>query len=187
MQPITIILTDAYSDWEVAALAGAGRAFFGADIRFASPDGGALTSAAGLPIADTARFEAPAEGVVVICGGPAWEGEAAPAIGPKLRQSLANGCTLAAICGGTIALANARLLDDVHHTSNGPAYLGGLSKTYRGSAKFVDQTQALRDGPIITAPAPAPASFAQEVLMAAGLPADAASQIRSMLALEHRS
>ena len=29
MLPITVILTDGYSDWEIAPLTGAGRAFFG--------------------------------------------------------------------------------------------------------------------------------------------------------------
>ncbi|QQR38969.1 DJ-1/PfpI family protein [Devosia rhizoryzae] len=186
MKPITIILTDGYSDWEIAPLAGAGRAFFGADIRFASPRGGAVTSVAGLPISDTIALTPPDDGVVVVCGGSAWEGATAPDISDALRQSLEKGCVVAAICGGTVALANAGLLDQVRHTSNGADYLPGLSKAYRGTSNYVDQPQALRDGQIITAPAPAPASFAFEVLAAAGLPEDAARQIKDMLGQEHQ-
>lgn len=186
MKPITIVLTQGYSDWEIAPLAGAGRAFFNADIRFASPQGGALSSAAGLPVADTIEFTPPEDGVVVVCGGSAWEADAAPDIADALRRSIDQGCVVAAICGGTVALANAGLLDQVRHTSNGADYLAGLSNAYRGVSNYIDQPQALRDGQIITAPAPAPASFAYEVLAAAGLAEDAARQIKDMLAQEHQ-
>ncbi|WP_328765902.1 DJ-1/PfpI family protein [Devosia aurantiaca] len=155
-------------------------------MRFTSPRGGALSSAAGLPIADTIAFTPPDDGVVVICGGSAWEADTAPDLTDALRQSLDNGCVVAAICGGTVALANAGLLDGVRHTSNGADYLPSLSKAYRGIATYVDQPQALRDGQIITAPAPAPASFAYEVLAAAGLPEDAARQVKDMLRQEHQ-
>lgn len=185
MQPITILLTEGYSDWEIAPLAGAGRAFFGADIRYASPGGGPLASAAGLAVARTERFTAPDKGVVVICGGPAWESTEAPDIGDELRQAIASGCVVAGICGGTVALAKAGLLDDVAHTSNAPDYLAPLVPGYAGAAHYVDQPAACRDGHVITAPAPAPASFAAEVLMAAGLEPEAARQLPAMLAREH--
>ena len=37
MKPITIVIAEGYSDWEIAPLAGVGRAFFGADIRLPHP------------------------------------------------------------------------------------------------------------------------------------------------------
>ncbi|KKB78759.1 hypothetical protein VW35_09640 [Devosia soli] len=187
MHPIMVILTESYSDWEIAALTGAGRAFFNADITFCSPTGGALRSAAGLPIVDTARFQLQQGGVVVVTGGPALEGGSAPDIGEALRQSLANGAVVAGICGGTIALARAGLLDDVAHTSNGPGYLEQHAPGYAGRSCYVDQSPALRDVNIITAPAPSPASFAYEVLVATGLDPEAARQIPDMLAQEHRA
>jgi putative intracellular protease/amidase len=186
MQPIVIVLSDRYSDWEIATLAGAGRAFFEADVSFATPSGGDVTSVAGLHISQTDAFRAPAEGVVVVCGGPAWEGEDAPDIGEALIAARDRGCVIAGICGGTVALARAGLLDAVRHTSNAPDYLTRLVPGYAGAAHYVDQPQALRDGNIITAPAPAPASFATEVLIAAGLEAQAARQIQDLLAAEHR-
>ncbi|HEV7344656.1 MAG TPA: DJ-1/PfpI family protein [Devosia sp.] len=185
MQPITIVLSQGFSDWEIAPLAGAGRAFFSADIRFASPGGGALTSAAGLTVAATEPFTAPDTGVVVICGGPVWESTEAPDMSQALRRAIANGCVVAGICGGTVPLAKAGLLDHVAHTSNAPDYLAQLAPGYTGAAHYRDQPAACRDGHVITAPAPAPASFAAEVLMAAGLEPEAARQLPAMLAREH--
>lgn len=183
MKPITIVLTEGYSDWEIAPLAGVGRAFYGADIRFASPDGGPLTSIAGLAIADTTRFEPAADGVVVVCGGPAFEG--GPDIAARLRNAREAGCIIAGICGGTIALARTGLLDTIPHTSNGPGYLDQHAPDYAGAGYYVDQPRALRSGDIITAPAPAPASFAAEVLVAAGLDPQKAGELQGMLAAEH--
>ena len=185
MLPIVIALTEGFSDWEIAPLAGVGRAFYGAEIVFASPDGGPLISVAGLPVADTVSFEAPVSGVVVVCGGPAFESGSIPEIIDRLRLAHDNGCVVAGICGGTVALAQAGLLDDVTHTSNGPGYLERLAPGYAGTDCYVEQPQALRDGNIITAPAPAPASFAVEVLVAAGLDRGAAGEIMRMLGREH--
>lgn len=184
MQPITIILTDGYSDWEIGHLAGLGGAFFNASFHFVSPRGGALRSVAGLPIAETGRFEAQQSGVVVLCGGRAWEAPDGPDLSELLRLSFANGCTIAGICGGTIALARAGLLDAVDHTSNGPGYLKSHVRTYQGEAHYRDQPQAVSAGRIITAAAPAPASFAQEVLLAAGCPFEQARQVSDMLGRE---
>src|SRR5687768_979525 len=100
MIPITIVLTEGYSDWEIAPLSGAGRAFYGADIRFASPGGGPLQSAAGLPIADTEKFEVRDEGVVVVCGGPAFEAKSPVDISDLLQRAQSGGCVIAGICGG---------------------------------------------------------------------------------------
>ncbi|WMT85793.1 DJ-1/PfpI family protein [Pelagibacterium sp. 26DY04] len=184
MNPITIILTQGYSDWEIAVLAGVGRAFFNADIGFASAEGGTVTSVGGIVTEALERFEAPEQGVVVVCGGPTFEGGTPPDLSARLRQAHENGCVVAGICGGTLALARAGLLDRARHTSNGADYLDAASG-YGGAALYVDQPQALRDGPIITAPAPAPASFAMEVLMAAGVESQAAGSIMDMLAKEH--
>lgn len=185
MLPITIVLTEGFSDWEIAVLGGVGRAFYSAEIRFASPSGGLINSAAGMTIANTQVFKATEDGVVVVCGGPAWESNESPEIADQLNIASSNGCAIAGICGGTVALARAKLLDDVRHTSNGPGYLQKFAPSYAGADYYLDQPFAVRDQNIITAPAPAPASFASEVLAAAGLEAAAARQIREMLAQEH--
>jgi putative intracellular protease/amidase len=99
MSPITIVLTQGYSDWEIAVLAGTGKAFFEADIRFASADGGAVTSVGGIATQDLERFEAPGEGVVVVCGGSAFEGDNPPDLSDQLVRARDNGCVIAGICG----------------------------------------------------------------------------------------
>ena len=185
MEPITIILTEGYSDWEIAPLSGVGAAFYGADIRFVSPDGASLKSAAGLSVSDLKKFEAPNKGVVVVCGSPAFESSSAPDISTRLLEARKSGCVIAGICGGTIALARAGMLNNVKHTSNGSGYLGKYVADYAGSDNYVDQPTAIRAGDIITAPAPAPASFAAEVLTAAGLDPQKANELRNMLAAEH--
>lgn len=185
LDPIVLVLTDGFSDWEIAPLAGLGRAFYGADIRVTSTEGGPLQSAGGLSLAPTERFTPQPSSVVVVCGGPKVESEADAALEDALRIAFAKGCAIAGICGGTAALARAGLLDAVAHTSNGVGYLEQHAPAYRGAAHYVDQPAAVRDGRVITAAAPAPASFASEVLQAAGLPKDAADEMRGMLGREH--
>ena len=186
MLAITIILTEGFSDWEIATLGGVGRAFYDAEIHFSSPYGGPVSSVAGMTIASTPVFQPPKSGVVVVCGGPVWESNAAPDIADQLHTAYGNGCTVAGICGGTIALVRAKLLDHFRHTSNGAGYLQKFAPHYAGADYYVDQPFAVRDQSIITAPAPAPASFASEILIAAGLEEAAAKQMRAMLALEHK-
>ncbi|MAN78303.1 MAG: glutamine amidotransferase [Rhizobiales bacterium] len=184
MLAITIVLTEGYSDWEIGVLAGIGRAFYVADVRFVSAEGGPVTAISGLKTQALERISAPDSGVVVVCGGPTFESDTPPEIEGRLKQAHENGCVIAGICGGTLALARAGLLDEAAHTSNGLDYLQAV-KTYRGAAHYRDQPQAVGDGRVITAPAPAPASFAVEVLTAAGIEAEAAGVIMGMLSREH--
>jgi hypothetical protein len=93
MRPITIVIAEGFSDWEIAPLAGVGRSFYGADIRFTSPSGGPVTSAAGLTIGHTEIFEAPNEGVVVVCGGPAYEADATPTLPASFSRRVPMGAS----------------------------------------------------------------------------------------------
>jgi putative intracellular protease/amidase len=184
MQPIHIVLSDSFSDWEIAPLTGVGRSFYGADIRFSAANPGSLKSAGGMTVCKLPMFSEAIDAVVVVCGGPAFEGESPPDLSHALRGAFQNGCIIAGICGGTLALARAGLLDSVRHTSNAANYIGSHVPNYQGAAFYVDQPRALRDGRIITAPAPAPATFASEVLRSAGL-GSKADEIIDMLSREH--
>lgn len=52
MPPIYVILTEGYSDWEIAVQCGVGPSFYEADIGFLLTSGSALISAGGLQIVD---------------------------------------------------------------------------------------------------------------------------------------
>jgi putative intracellular protease/amidase len=60
-------------------------------------------------------FESRAGDVLVICGGPHWQSPGPIDIGRAGRDCLTAGGTLAAICGGTLALAKAGLLEGQEH------------------------------------------------------------------------
>lgn len=185
MQPITILLTNGYSDWETGLISGAGSLFFGADIRFVSPDGQAVTSAGGLVSGPLAALEPISEGVLVICGGTIWDGADAPDISPVLLASKAAGATIAAICGGTLAAARAGLLDTIPHTSNGAGYLTAPVPSYTGAEHYLNQPQAVAADGVISAAGTSPVSFAAAVLSAAGLPPEGVAQFQAMLGAEH--
>jgi len=83
---------------------------------------------------------------------------------PALRRACAfvdAGVPVAAICGGTLGLARAGLLDTRRHTSNAPEFLA--STGYAGASQYVSQP-VVEDGGVITAPATASLQFARHLL-----------------------
>jgi putative intracellular protease/amidase len=98
--------------------------------------------------------------MLVLPGGTAWEagehGEAAE----TARAFLAAGVPVAAICGATLALARAGLLDERAHTSNAREYLRETG--YRGSGLYREEP-AVTDGEVITAPGTRPVEFAYQI------------------------
>ncbi|WP_433944781.1 DJ-1/PfpI family protein [Paenibacillus sp. SN-8-1] len=67
----------------------------------------------------------------------------------KAKQLLNAGGHVAAICGATLALADAGLLDDRQHTSNSPEYLNLSSPLYKGAARYKGE-KIVADGNLIT-------------------------------------
>ena len=76
------------------------------------------------------------------------------------------GTPVAGICGATMGLARAGLLDDRRHTSNAPEQLSPTG--YAGAAHYVD-APAVTDRGVITAAAIAPVDFAREVFALLGV------------------
>ena len=67
----------------------------------------------------------------------------------KASDVLSKGGTVCAICGATVALANAGLLNNRPHTSNGKGFLEMFCSDYKGQKFYVDQP-AVKDGKLIT-------------------------------------
>ena len=101
--------------------------------------------------------------LLILPGGDLWEGiyprAELDAVLAKLR---AREVPIAAICGATLALARAGLLNDRAHTSNEQAYLTSLAPEYAGGDQYVDAL-AVRDRRVITASGLGPTEFAREI------------------------
>lgn len=189
MPRIAIVLTEGYADWECAFLNGIGHAFYGIDTQNVTPDGSAITSQGGLktlPDDSLANVEPSAFDALVLCGGTIWETANAPDMKRLALSFLDEGKSVAAICGGTLALAKAGILDKRQHTSNAPDYLTTNAKTYNGKSLYVDQVTAIEDQNIITAPGNAPAHFSAAVFRAIGIDEKTVSEFLGMLSAEHR-
>lgn len=88
--------------------------------------------------------------VLLLPGADTWNDPKQEAIIEKAGELLSLGATVGAICGATVALASAGLLNDRPHTSNGPGFLDMFVPNYTGKDFYVDQPAAA-DNNLITA------------------------------------
>ncbi|MEM1130655.1 MAG: DJ-1/PfpI family protein [Pseudomonadota bacterium] len=189
MPKIAVILTPGFADWEYAFIAGIGGPFYGMDVGFFAPSPGEVTSQGGLTAKVTRAVDEIAEwapDVVVAVGGMVWDSKDAPDVAEVLTSQHERGATIAGICGGTLALARAGLLDEVRHTSNAPDFLSANAPGYGGAARYEASAKAVVDGAIVTAPGTAAVSFTSAVFDAAGLDDETVGQFLAMTAAEHR-
>ena len=77
--------------------------------------------------------------VLLLPGANTWDNPEHGAIIEKAGELLSAGVAVCAICGATAALANAGLLDQRLHTSNGAGYLEMVSPSYKGQSFYVDE------------------------------------------------
>jgi putative intracellular protease/amidase len=101
--------------------------------------------------------------LLILPGGDGWLDAVHAPVVEKARAFLEKGIPVAAICGATIALAQAGLLDDREHTSNDLGYLKAVCPSYRGEALYRSEASVLGRG-LITASGVAPVEFAHLVL-----------------------
>ena len=101
--------------------------------------------------------------VLLFPGATTWDAPKHRAIIQKAGEFLSAGAMVCAICGATAALANAGLLDQRPHTSNGAGYLEMVSPSYRGQKFFVD-TLSVADHNLITASSTGALLWAKQIL-----------------------
>jgi putative intracellular protease/amidase len=162
---VYLFLFDGYSDWEPPYVSVEINKSTTHQLKTFSVDNKPLKSAGGLTIqADCVLahlYPADAE-MIIIPGGSAWEQGKYREIIPLVTELNGQHKAIAAICSGTLLLANAGLLDTANHTSNADFYLKKLSPTYKGAGRYQQQA-VVRDKNIITAGGVYLVEFAREV------------------------
>jgi putative intracellular protease/amidase len=187
MATITVLMIDGVADWEIGPVLPAAREWFGDEVRIASIDGAPLTSIGGvqiLPEAALADLNPLDSDLWLLPGSDTWRDGAIPALGQALRARLLAGRPVAAICGATLALAHAGLLDERAHTSNSLQFLRDNAPAYAGAAHYRDAT-VVSEGGLVTAPGTSPVGFACECLrLLHPDKGEAIAQVRAMFAGE---
>jgi len=106
--------------------------------------------------------------LLLLPGGETWLEPCHAPVLDKAREFLAAGVPVAAICGATMALAQAGLLDERPHTSNDLGFLKQVCPAYRGEGRYLAQP-AVTGGGLITASGTAPLEFAVQILQRLGV------------------
>ncbi len=101
--------------------------------------------------------------VLLLPGANTWDDPIHGAIVQKASELLSCGGLVAALCGSTVALAHAGLLDDRPHTSNGAGFLEMFCPTYKGKAFYVD-APSVAAGNLITAGATGGLLWAKQII-----------------------
>ncbi len=87
---------------------------------------------------------------------------------PDNRTAFIGLFMVCAICGATVALAHAGLLDHRPHTSNGAGFLDMFCPSYKGQGCYVDQP-SVSDGSLITASGAGALLWAKQIIERMGV------------------
>ena len=121
---------------------------------------GGLTIVPDLAVSD---IQITKDNALILPGSDSWSEADNFQILQIAKQFLEAGGLVAAICGATVALANAGLLDNRKHTSNGAGFLNMFCPEYKGTDNYIDNP-AVRDGNLITAAATGALEMAKLIL-----------------------
>ncbi|PKL63772.1 MAG: glutamine amidotransferase [Methanomicrobiales archaeon HGW-Methanomicrobiales-3] len=178
MTAIFLYVTDTLADWEcghVLAELHSGRYFTDPTRRYDLVLCGrtldAVTTMGGLrlkPDVAIASIDPGAGDLLLLPGADTWLDPAQAPVIAKVKQVLDSDAVVGAICGATMALANAGLLDERLHTSNDLAVLKMFCPGYHGEP-FYKNDHAVTDGNLITAGSFAPVEFATQLFRKLGV------------------
>ena len=101
--------------------------------------------------------------VLLLPGANTWNDPKHGAIIEKASEFLSSGATVCAICGATAALANAGLLNNRPHTSNGLGFLEMVSPGYKGQSFYIDKP-SVADHNLITASSTGALLWAKQII-----------------------
>lgn len=130
-----------------------------------------ITTMGGLKITPdlTIKDVKPDQAAILIApGGDMWEQQTDEEILRLLKQLHAGQVPIAAICGATLAVARAGLVEQTIHTSNALEYLKAMVPDYRSEEHYVDRL-AVSDRNLITASGVGSVEFAYEIIKQLGL------------------
>jgi len=163
---VHVLVFDGFADWEPAFALAELRRTGGLDVVTVGFTQAEVRSMGGLrvvPDRSLAGLSPSAVRLLLLPGGDLWEGSYPRAeVGAVLTDLIRAGVPIAAICGATLAVARAGVLDDRAHTSNELAYLQRMVPEYAGAGRYVDAL-AVRDRGLITASGAGPTEFAREI------------------------
>lgn len=93
------------------------------------------------------EIEISKDNMLILPGSDAWADPKNFAIVGKAKEFLDAGADVCAICGATVALASASILDNVKHTSNGVGFLDMFCPNYKGKEFYVDEAAVMATAP----------------------------------------
>ena len=185
---VVVAMVDGPADWEMGPVLAAVREWFGMDVVTATEDGAPITSIGGvtiLPQRKLSELDPLAAELWILPGSDAWRERIPPAVLKGLKARVAAGKPVAGICGATVALAAAGLLEGRPHTSNSLEFLRENVPGYAGDAGYVDRP-CVSDGLVVSASGMGPIGFAVECLrILAPEQPEAIEEVRSAFAREH--
>lgn len=178
MFTVYVYVLDTLADWEIgyaAAELNSGR-FFKKDapsitVKTVSDTKAPILTMGGLTVTPDCLvddIEVSKTSVLLLPGADTWSDPKHSAIIKKAGELLGADATVCAICGATVALAAAGMLDSRKHTSNGPGFLDMMVPGYKGQSYYVDQP-SVADGGLITAAGTGGLSWAKQIIERLGV------------------
>jgi putative intracellular protease/amidase len=170
---VHVLVFDGFADWEPAHALAELRRWGKRAIRTVGFTTEPVVSMGGLRIAPDAALgdvrQADVE-LLILPGGDLWETTDYPRLPLEslIGALLDDDVPIAAICGATLAVGRAGVLNDRRHTSNARDYLATHAAEYRGSAHYVDEI-AVRDRHLITASGLGAVDFARAIFAELGI------------------